>query len=278
MFPDEVLRATVKFDCTTFAGVPTVYNVLLRRSNIRGIAIPRLRRFLQAGGALALERINQMRSSFPLTKFYVMYGQTEATARISCMEPERWDDKQGSVGRPLDNLMTSIVDEQGNAVSLGQVGELLVKGPSICAGYLNDPEETRRVFCDGWLRTGDLARQDEEGYLWIEGRKKAFLKIRGTRVSFREVEERVAAIPGVYECGACAVGHPEAGEALALFIVPDQGARIVMEEVRHILPAHWTLDSIRLVSELPKTSAGKIAWSALTTLGEELPCNDLTIK
>jgi long-chain acyl-CoA synthetase len=154
-----------------------------------------------------------------------MYGQTEATARISCMEPERWEEKPGSVGRPLDNLTVSIVDEQGNDLPAGQVGELLVKGPSICSGYLNDPEETRRVFCDGWLRTGDLARQDEEGYLWIEGRKGAFLKMRGTRVSLAEVEERVTAIPGVYECGACAVDHPEAGEALVLFIVPDQGAR-----------------------------------------------------
>ena len=114
MFPDRVLESIAQFACTTFAGVPTVYNVLLRRSNIRRIALPCLRRFLQAGGALAPERINEMRSCFPLTRFYVMYGQTEATARISCMEPERWEQKSGSVGRPLDNLMVSIVDEQGN--------------------------------------------------------------------------------------------------------------------------------------------------------------------
>ena len=82
-------------------------------------------------------------------------------------------------------------------------------------------------------------------------------------MSFAEVERRVTAIPGVYECAARAVDHPEAGEALVLFIVPDQGTTIVMEEVRRHLPAHWALDSIRLVSELPKTSAGKIARSSL---------------
>jgi acyl-coenzyme A synthetase/AMP-(fatty) acid ligase len=270
MFPDKVLQGIAQFDCTTFAGVPTVYNVLLRRSNIRRIAMPTLRRFLQAGGALAPERINEIREIFPLTKFYVMYGQTEATARISCLEPERWEEKLGSVGQPLDNLVVSIVDERGNAVRTGQVGELLVKGPSICSGYLNDPEETRRVFCDGWLRTGDFARQDEEGYLWIEGRKAGFLKIRGTRVSLAEVEQRVAALPGIYECAACAVDHPEAGEALVLFVVPDQGATVVTEEVRRGLPAHWTLDLIRLVSELPKTSAGKIARSVLSALSKDL--------
>ncbi len=227
------------FDCTTFAGVPTVYNVLLRRSNIRRIAMPSLRRFLQAGGALAGERISEMRAAFPQTKFYVMYGQTEASARISCMEPERWEEKSGSVGRPLDNLTVSIVDEQGNALPAGQVGELLVRGPSICSGYLNDPQETGRILCDGWLRTGDMARQDEEGYLWIEGRKGTFLKMRGVRVSIAEVEERASAIPGVYECAACAVDHPETGEAVVLFIVYDQKARIVLRVCWKYLKSSW---------------------------------------
>jgi acyl-coenzyme A synthetase/AMP-(fatty) acid ligase len=225
--------------------------------------MPSLKRFLQAGGALARERIYEMRSIFPTTDFFVMYGQTEATARISCMEPERWQEKPGSVGQPLDNLTVRIADEDGRDVPAGQVGKLLVRGPSICSGYLNDPEETDRVFCDGWLRTRDLARQDEEGYLWIEGREGAFLKMRGIRVSLAEVTARVTAIPGVYECAARAVDHPEAGEALILFVVPDQGAGIAAEEVRRHLPAHWALDSIRLVSELPKTSSGKIASSAL---------------
>ncbi len=263
MFPDKVLNAMAQLGCTTFAGVPTAYNVLLHRSNIRHIAMPSLRRFLQAGGALGRERISEMRSIFPTTKFYAMYGQTEATARISCMEPEGWEKKPGSVGRPLHNLTVRIADEEGDDVHAGQVGELLVKGPSICSGYLNDPEETRSVFCNGWLRTRDLAHQDEEGYLWIDGRKGSFLKMRGIRVSLAEVAARVTAIPGVYECAARAVDHPEAGEALVLFVVPDDGARVAAEEVRRHLPAHWTLDSVRLVSELPKTSRGKIELSAL---------------
>ena len=264
MFPDKVLHAIAQFGCTTFAGVPTAYNVLLRRSNMRRIAMPTLRRFLQAGGALGRERINEMRSTFPTIKFYVMYGQTEATARISCMEPERWDEKLGSVGRPLDNLTVRIVDEEGNDLPAGQVGELVVKGPSICSGYLGDPEETRGIFCNGCLRTRDLAHRDEEGYLWIVGRKGAFVKMRGIRVSLAEVTAKVTAIPGVYECAARAVDHPEAGEALVLFIVPDEGARIVAEEIRRELPVHWTLDSVHLVSELPKTSSGKIALSSVS--------------
>ncbi len=270
MFPNKVLQSIARYKCTTFAGVPTVYNVLLRRSDVRKIPQSSLRRFLQAGGGLAPERINEMRELFPRVKFYVMYGQTEATARISCMDPDRAPEKQGSVGQPLNNLAISIVDEEGKDVPVGQVGELLVKGPSICSGYLNDQEESNRVFRDGWLHTRDLARQDEEGFLWIEGRAGSFLKIRGTRVSLSEVEAKVADIPGVYECGAYAVSHPEAGEALVLLIVPSQGANLVTEELRHSLPAHWTLDSIRLVTEIPKTSVGKIARSALSAMGKEL--------
>ncbi len=265
MFPNKVLHAIGQFGCTTFAGVPTVYNVLLRRSDLRRIPFPCLRRFLQAGGGLAPDRIREMRMAFPKTDFYVMYGQTEATARISCMEPERWEEKPGSVGRPLDNLQVRVVDEEGKDLPPGQIGELLVKGPSICSGYLNDPEETRRSFSGDWLRTRDLARQDDEGYLWIEGRKGAFLKMRGIRVSFKEVEAKVTAIRGVYECAARATNHPEAGEALVLFVVPDRGANDVAEEIRRNLPAHWAVDSIRLVSELPKTSVGKIALSSLPT-------------
>jgi acyl-CoA synthetase (AMP-forming)/AMP-acid ligase II len=263
MFPDKVLQSIAQFDCTTFAGVPTVYNVLLRRSNIRKIAMPALRRFLQAGGGLTQERVEEMRSIFPEKKFYVMYGQTEATARITCMEPERWEEKRGSVGRPLDNLVVRIVDENGSDVSTGDVGELLVGGPSICSGYLNDADETSRVFQNGWLRTRDLAHQDKDGYLWIDGRKGAFLKMRGIRVSLAEVAAKVTAIPGVFECAARSVEHSEAGEALVLFIVPEPGAEIVLEDVRRQLPAHWALDSIRLVPELPKTYTGKLALQSL---------------
>jgi acyl-CoA synthetase (AMP-forming)/AMP-acid ligase II len=270
MFPDKVLQAVAQFDCTTFAGVPTVYNVLLRRSGIHRVQFPALRRFLQAGGGLAPDKVDEMRAAFPHVRFFVMYGQTEATARISCMDPDRWHDKPGSVGLPLDNLTVSIADEEGKPVPQGQTGQLLVTGPSICAGYCNDLEESKRKYQNGWLHTGDMAHQDEEGFLWIDGRSGAFLKIRGARVSFAEVEAKVAAIPGVYECGASATGHPEAGEALVLWVVADHGTQPAAETIRHHLPAHWTLDSVHFVADLPKTSSGKISRAALADMNKEL--------
>jgi len=263
MFPDKVLYAIQKYECTTFAGVPTVYNILLRRSNLRSIPMPSLRRFLQAGGPLAPQRVAEMREAVPATKFYVMYGQTEATARISCLDPEFLEKKLGSAGRPLDNLTVRIIDEDDRELPTGQSGELIVKGPSITLGYLNEPEESCRVFKDGWLRTSDLAHLDADGYIWIDGRKGTFLKMRGVRVSFAEVEAKVAAIPGVYECAAASVPDPESGEALALYIVPDKAAGEVVDRVRRSLPAYWTCASINIVSEIPKTARGKVSRASL---------------
>jgi acyl-CoA synthetase (AMP-forming)/AMP-acid ligase II len=265
MFPDKVLHAINKYECTTFAGVPTVYNILLRRSSLRTIAMPSLRRFLQAGGPLAPQRVAEVRAAVPTAEFYVMYGQTEATARISCLDPEHLREKLGSAGRPLDNLSVRIVDEDGKDLPAGQVGEIIVKGPSISLGYLNEPEESHRVFKDGWLRTGDLAHLDEDGYIWIDKRKGAFLKMRGVRLSFAEVEAKVADVPGVYECAAAAVPHPEVGEALVLYIVPDKEARDVVDRVRRSLPIYWTCESINIVSGIPKTARGKVSRASLPT-------------
>jgi acyl-CoA synthetase (AMP-forming)/AMP-acid ligase II len=259
MFPDKVLHAINTHACTSFAGVPTAYNMLLRRSNLKSIPLPTLRRFLQAGGGLATQSIREICQIVPSAAFFVMYGQTEATARISCLPPERLKDKLGSAGLPLDNLILRIRDDEGRELPNGQTGEIWVRGPSVCCGYLDDPEETKRKFVDGWLRTDDLGSLDEDGYLWIKGRKGEFVKMRGLRVSFAEVEAKVAAVSGVYECAAAAVPHPEAGEALAIFVVPEAGANGVCERVRRSLPFHWTCESVRLITEIPKTSNAKIA-------------------
>jgi acyl-CoA synthetase (AMP-forming)/AMP-acid ligase II len=266
MFPDKVLRSINDYSCTTFAGVPAVYNILLRRSNLKSIPLPGLRRFLQAGGALAPDSVQQIRNLVPNAEFFVMYGQTEATARISCLPSDLISQKAGSVGLPLDNLEVRIVDDEGRELPEGQAGETQVRGPSVCSGYFEDPEATRRKFPDGWLKTGDFASRDHEGYLWIKGRTDEFVKMRGIRVSFAEVEAKVAATPGVDECAAAAVQHPEAGEAVVLFVVAAGGENGVVENIRHTLPPQWTCASIRVVAELPKTANGKIARSKLRTM------------
>ena len=262
-FPNTVLEAMSAYGCTTFAGVPTAYNILLHRSNIRSIPLPHLRRFLQAGGALAPEAVTEMRAMVPTAEFFVMYGQTEATARISCLPPEYLNEKLGSAGRPLDNLDVRIVDEEGRELPPGKTGEIWVRGPSVCCGYLDAPEESLRKFRDGWLKTGDLGELDEDGFIRIRGRKSDFIKIRGIRVSLAEVEAKVASVSGVYECAAIGTPHPEAGEALSLFIVPHPEVSDLPLMIRRALPLHWTCQSVKLMTSLPRTLNGKLVRSEL---------------
>lgn len=270
MFPDRVLQAINTHGCTTFAGVPIIYNILLRRSNLRSIPLPGLRRFLQAGGALAAENVRQMCDIVPTAEFFVMYGQTEATARISCLPAGRLADKLGSAGLPLDNLAVRIAGEEGKRLPQGETGEIQVRGPSVCLGYLDDPESTERKFGGGWLKTADFACLDDDGYIWIKGRTDDFIKIRGVRVSVGEVEAKVGAMAGVSECAAVGMKHPEAGEALALLVVADNGIAgndgDFGERVRRALPSHWTCVSVKIVAELPRTANGKIARSQLAAL------------
>ena len=271
MFPDKVLNAINEYGCASFAGVPLVYNILVRRSNLKSIPLPGLRRFLQAGGALAPEIIKTICSIVPTAEFFVMYGQTEATARISCLSASRLTQKLGSVGLPLDNLEIRIIDQNERELRAHEVGEIEVRGPSISCGYFDDPESTQQKFRDGWLRTGDIACIDEQRCLWIKGRISDFVKIRGFRISVGEVEARVGAIPGISECAATAVKHSEAGEALALFIVPDkqiagQGHEHLIERVQTCLPPHWTCSSVRLIGEIPRTTNGKIARAQLQAM------------
>jgi len=258
MFADKVLRAIARYGCTTFAGVPTAYHILLRRSNIRSIPLPTLRRFLQAGGALSAQQVQQMREIVPHAEFFVMYGQTEATARIACLPPSRLAEKAGSVGLPLDNLSVRIVDSAGVDVPPGESGELWVSGKSVCPGYFDEPEETARRFRDGWLATEDIASRDRDGYLWITGRKGEFIKMRGVRVSFAEIEARIAALPGVAECAATAVPHAEAGEALALYVVATHDPGEAAASIRRGMPREWICDCVKFLQELPRNSHGKL--------------------
>jgi len=268
MFPDKVLQSINRYRCTTFAGVPTAYNILLNRSNLASIPLPTLRRFLQAGGALGPSRVSQMRALHPQADFYVMYGQTEATSRIACLPPMWLGEKLGSVGLPLDNLRIRIADEDGNELGAGETGEIWVQGASISPGYLNDPGETATKFREGWLATGDIATRDADGCLWILGRKSEFVKMRGIRVSLGEIEARAEAAIGVAECAAAAVSHEEAGEAVALYVVAEPSLDPAL--LRRAMPPDWVLDSVTVVPELPRNSYGKLLRSQLAGLTNSL--------
>ena len=177
---------------TSFGGVPYTYQILDRLHIFRG-KLPSLRSCTQAGGKLpeALQRKIAVWAEGSGVKFFVMYGQTEATARMAYLPPQDCLNKPGSIGIPIPGGRFEIIDKEGNVLQQpGQTGELVYIGPNVCLGYAACREDLARGDDNrGRLLTGDIARKDEDGYYYIVGRKKRFLKIFGIRISLDECEK-----------------------------------------------------------------------------------------
>ena len=221
MFLGSVINDLNKYNCTGFAGVPTHFQVLLRKSrSFKTTTFPSLRYVTQAGGKLHSVFIEEFVHHFPDVKFYVMYGQTEATARLSYLPTERLADKLGSMGRAIPGVDLDLMDESGGFISEpGVVGEVVARGDNVMKGYLGDPEGTEKTLRNGWLHTGDLAYKDEEGYFFLTARKKEIIKVGGKRISPKEIEEVIVTIPGVVDCSISAIFDDVLGEALKAEIV-----------------------------------------------------------
>jgi acyl-CoA synthetase (AMP-forming)/AMP-acid ligase II len=270
LFPNKILQRIQETQCTGFAGVPSHYQILLRQSALKRTSLPSLRYCQQAGGALAPVFIRELVESLPGVEIYVMYGQTEATARLAYLPPHLLTSKIGSIGKPIPGVEIEIRDENDVSCSPGEIGEIVARGDNITAGYWNEPAETAATFRDGWLHTGDLARVDEEGFIYIVGRAKDFLKCGGNRVSSREIEQLLLEFPAVREVAV--IGEPDEilGEAVRAFVVPTDGCRAALDEelaqfCKRRLPPHLRPKQIAVVESLPKNSAGKVLKPALRT-------------
>lgn len=274
-YPETAVDLIAEHQCTGLAGVPSSYQLLIKASTYRKRPLPSLRVVQQAGGALAPELILDLARAQPTSRVFVMYGQTEATARLSYLPPELLEAKSGSIGRGIPGVTLSVEDADGRPVGVGGPGEIVATGDNISPGYHRDPDATRVKFRDGRLRTGDLATVDEDGYIFIVGRSGDFIKTWGYRVSPQQVEE--AALGSEHLTGAVAVGMPddEAGEAIHLVVspVPDAGvdAGQVMEFLRQRLPKHMLPKSVHVVGEIPLTANGKVSRTLIRNLLSEGP-------
>jgi len=197
---------------------------------------------------------------------FVMYGQTEASARLSYLPPADLDRKVGSAGRAIPGVELSIMDG-ARELPPGQVGEIVARGENIMKGYWRDDEATARTLRPEGLRTGDLAYLDEEGYLFIQGRQSEMIKSGAHRVSPLEIEEAVIRGPGVAECGVAGVPDDLLGEAIAAFVVLEPGAELdrrgVMRACNTLLPRFKLPAHIIQVEALPRTPTGKLRRGAL---------------
>ncbi|HWX21807.1 MAG TPA: AMP-binding protein [Candidatus Binatia bacterium] len=269
LFPESVLVEIQEQECTGLAGVPSTYQILLRNSRFRQMTFPKLRLFQQAGGKLPNPCIREILDAFPTTRFFLMYGQTEATARLSYLPPARLAGKLGSVGKGLPSTRLEVLGADGAPVAPGsdEIGEIVASGDNIALGYWNDPVETAKFFRNGRLHTGDLARVDADGFVFIVEREREMIKSGGNRVSAKEVEDVIAEIPEIIEVAVVGAPHELLGEAINAVVVPMRGASITPEDVlahcRKRLPASKTPEEIIFVGDLPHSSSGKIQKSRL---------------
>ena len=279
LFPESVLAEMQRTECTGLAGVPSTYQILLRNSRFRRMSFPRLRWFQQAGGKLPNACIREIQASFPPVRFHLMYGQTEATARLSHLPPDRLADKIGSIGKGLPSTKLEVIGANGAPVRPGsdEIGEIVASGDNIAAGYWRDPVESAKFFRQGRLHTGDLARVDNDGFIFIVDREREMIKSGGNRVSAKEVEDVIAELPEVVEVAVVGAPHELLGESITAFIAPADHAVITTHEVlahcRKHLPAYKIPESIIFSRQLPHNSAGKLAKSRLKELIAGLPGN-----
>ncbi|MBN2027530.1 MAG: AMP-binding protein [Actinobacteria bacterium] len=257
--PGEIIAAIEEEESTILYAVPTMINRLVEQATVSPPRRSSLRFCVSGGASLPLEVFRRFEEIFA-TWIMEGYGLTECSP--TCLENPPGRTRIGSIGFPVPGFRARVVDDDDRDVAPGEVGELLIAGPGVMKGYLNQPEATAATLKGGWLHTGDLARQDEDGYFYIVDRKKELIIRGGYNVYPREIEEVFYEHPAVLEAAVLGVPHDDLGEEVAAAVVLRPGAEVSQEELREFVKERVAPYKyprvIKLVDELPRNSAGKV--------------------
>ena len=245
---------------TVITGVNTLFNALLNNKEFVGLDFSRLH--LAVGGGMALQRaVAERWKSLTGKPLIEAYGLTE-TSPAAIANPLTIDDFTGAIGLPLPSTEIAIRGDDGRDLPVDEIGELCIRGPQVMAGYWNMPEETAKVMtADGFLRTGDIARVDERGYVFVVDRKKDMIIVSGFNVYPNEIEDVVMTHPGVLEVGAVGVPDAKSGEAVKIVVVrKDQNLTEadLIAHSRQYLTGYKIPRHVEFRSTLPRTNVGKI--------------------
>lgn len=268
LFPHLILEGIARERVTGFSGVPSTFALLLERTRPQDHDLSSLRYLTQAGGAMPVALARRLRQALPGPRLFVMYGQTEATSRLTWLPPERLEEKLGSAGIPVAGVTLQIRREDGTLAAAGESGEVWARGPNVMLGYWNDPDATARTLQDGWLRTGDLGRLDAEGFLYLDGRRSDMIKTGAHRVHPQDVEEAICEVPGVVEAAAVGVDDEILGQVIKAFVVAqapiERGAERIKAHCRRRLAPYKIPRYVEFVADLPRTASGKVRRIQLT--------------
>jgi len=265
---DAALLKIKKYQPTFFPGVPRMYIDFIHHPNAESYNLDCLRFCLCGSAPLPVDVIKKFER---LTGTIIAegYGLSEASPSTH-RNPPLGVRKIGSIGTPLPHTESKIVDDEGNELPVQSVGELIVKGPQVMKGYWRNKEETVNALRNGWLYTADLARQDEDGYFYIVGRKKEMIISNGFNVSPVEVEQILHEHPDVKEVAV--VGIPDAieGERIKAFVALKEGSTVLKEELKghcyQELTAYKIPKEFEFIDELPRNSVGKVIKTKLITM------------
>ncbi|MFZ1625003.1 MAG: class I adenylate-forming enzyme family protein [Gammaproteobacteria bacterium] len=270
VFPHAIAETMVRERITGFPGVPSTFALLLSRVDLATMQLDSLRYVTQAGAAMSTALVDKLRNALPETSIFIMYGQTEATARLSYVPPNRLRDKPGSAGIAVPGVEIEIRDEQRRTLKPYATGDVWARGPNVMQGYWHDEAATRAVLVDDWLKTGDIGYLDEEGFLFLVGRRSDIIKTGAHRVHPGEIEEVIAGLPGVSEAAVTGIGDELLGQTIAAWVVPEPGCDISVEEVkarcRDMLASYKIPKQVHIVATLPRTTSGKLRRIELSSL------------
>ena len=260
--PREILELIERHRATTFLAVPTTMILLAQTPGVAAYDLSSLRLVAYSGAPMPVRTIQQLRAMLPGVELHNFFGLTETTSVTTVLEDEQALRRPESVGRAVPGLEIKVVDDGGRTLPSGEVGELLVTGPSVVKGYFNRPEATAEAIADGWLHTGDSAYVDEDGYVFLQGRKSEMILVGGENVYPVEVENVLSRHAAVAEAAVVGSPHPILGEVVKAVIVLRSGARAGERELKRLCAEHLASFKVPHVVEfrdsLPRNPSGKV--------------------
>lgn len=260
--PAALLKTIEQERVTKFFAPPTVWIGLLRNPEFDSTDLSSLRKGYYGASPMPVEVLREMQERLPDVDLWNFYGQTEMAPVATILRPSEQLDRAGSAGRPCINVETILVDDDGNEVPRGSVGEIVHRSPHATLGYYNDAEKTAEAFRDGWFHSGDLGVMSDDGYLTVIDRKKDMIKTGGENVASREVEEVLYEIDGVAEAAVFAIPDPKWVEAVTATVVTKAGYELETDSIiahcRTRLAGYKVPKHVVVVESLPKNPSGKI--------------------